>query len=89
MTKPATGRYLGTTMKIRPPHYAGGKTSIADAIAGPLPHDEDAITAPEPEAPAVAAPAEQQRSTPLPTRTPAHAVSGVERLLQQARGGGS
>ena len=30
---------------------------IADAIAGPLPHDEDAITAPEPEAPAVAAPA--------------------------------
>ena len=33
MTKPATGRYLGTTMKIRPPHYAGGKTSIAEAIA--------------------------------------------------------
>ena len=27
------GRYLGTTMKIRPPHYAGGKTSIAEAIA--------------------------------------------------------
>lgn len=89
MTKPATGRYLGTTMKIRPPHYAGGKTTIAEAVADPLPRDEDAIPTPEPETPIVAEPAVQQRSTPLPTRTPAHAVSGVERLLQQARGGNS
>ena len=89
MTKPATGRYLGTTMKIRPPHYAGGKTSIAEAIADPLPRDGDAIPTPEPETPIVAELAVQQRSTPLPTRTPAHAVSGVERLLQQARGGNS
>ncbi|WP_409048722.1 hypothetical protein AB2L57_17815 (plasmid) [Microbacterium sp. HA-8] len=87
MTKPATGKYRGTTMKIRPPHYAGGKTTIADAIVDALPRPEVAIPTPAPEAPAAVQPATQQRSAPLDTRTPAHAVSGVERLLQQARGG--
>ncbi|ALJ22514.1 hypothetical protein [Microbacterium sp. No. 7] len=87
MTKPATGKYRGTTMKIRPPHYAGGKTTIADTIVDALPRPEVAIPTPTPEAPAAVQPAMQQRSAPLATRTPAHAVSGVERLLQQARGG--
>lgn len=87
MTKPATGKYRGTTMKIRPPHYAGGKTTIADTIVDVLPRPEVAIPTPTPEAPAAVQPATQQRSAPLATRPPAHAVSGVERLLQQARGG--
>lgn len=87
MTRPAAGRYRGTTMKIRPPHYAGGKTTIADAIVDVLPRREVAIPTPALEAPAAVRPATLQRSAPLATRPPAQAVSGVERLLQQARGG--
>lgn len=87
MTRPAAGRYRGTTMRVRPPHFAGGKTTIAEPVAATLALNEDITTAPEPAAPVAAQPVTPQRSTPLPARTPAHAVSGVERLLQQARGG--
>jgi hypothetical protein len=86
MTRQATGRYRGAALKIRAPHFAGGRTMIAGAVeatAVPLLEDN---TAPEAEAPAPQ-PVTQQRSAPQPARTPAHAVSGVERLLQQARGG--
>ena len=86
MTRPAAGRYRGETLRVRPPHFAGGKTTIAEPVTATLAPTEDTITAPQPVTPAVVEPVISQRSTPLPTRTPAHAVSGVERLLQQARG---
>lgn len=86
MTRQAAGRYRGEALKIRAPHYAGGRATIAGSVEAIaiLPLEDD--TAPTVEAPAPQ-PVPQQRSTPQPTRTPAHAVSGVERLLQQARGG--
>ena len=87
MTRPAAGRYRGSTLRVRPPHFAGGKTTIAEPVTATLAPDEDTITASQPVAPPVVEPVDSQRSTPLPARTPAHAVSGVERLLQQARGG--
>jgi hypothetical protein len=89
MTRPAAGRYRGVTMRVRPPHFASGGTTIAEPVGATLtrPEGENTAPAPAPEAPVVAQPVLQQRSTPLPAHAPAHAVSGVERLLQQARGG--
>lgn len=87
MTRPAAGRYRGVTMRVRPPHFAGGGTTIAEPVGVTLARPGSENTAPAPEAPVVAQPVLQPRSTPLPAHAPAHAVSGVERLLQQARGG--
>ncbi|KYJ98576.1 hypothetical protein AB1285_22505 [Microbacterium sp. NRRL B-14842] len=87
MTRPAAGRYRGVTMRVRPPHFAGGGTTIAEPVGATLARPDSENTAPAPEAPVVAQPVLQPRSTPLPAHAPAHAVSGVERLLQQARGG--
>ncbi len=86
MTRPAAGRYRGTTLRVRPPHFAGGKATIAEPVTIALALDEDTTTAPQPAPPAVVEPVISERSTPLQARTSAHAVSGVERLLQQARG---
>ena len=87
MTRPAAGRYRGVTMRVRPPHFAGGGTTIAEPVGATLTTPDSETTAPAPEAPVVAQPVLQPRSTPLPAHAPAPAVSGDERLLQQARGG--
>ncbi|MDT0187015.1 hypothetical protein Q9S36_43210 [Microbacterium sp. ARD31] len=87
MTRPAAGRYRGVTMRVRPPHFAGGGTTIAEPVSATRTRPDGENTAPAPEEPTVAQPVLQQVSTPLPAHAPAHAVSGVERLLQQARGG--
>ncbi|MGC5224532.1 hypothetical protein ACPW96_18355 [Micromonospora sp. DT81.3] len=88
MTRPTAGRYRAGTLKIRTPHYAGGSTSISelpeDIAASVL--EVDVSTTPIPVA-SVPQPSPQQHSTAQPTPPYAKAVSGVERLLQQARGG--
>ena len=61
MTRPAAGRYRGVTMRVRPPHFAGGGTTIAEPVGVTLARPGSENTAPAPEAPVVAQPVLQPR----------------------------
>lgn len=76
MTRTGAGRYLDRTVRLRPPHKAGGFTAVTGR-SGPTsaPHSPPAVPA-TPAPPRPAAPAAPRQM----------AVSGVERLLAQARG---
>lgn len=81
--KPTAGHYQDRPVKIRPPHRAGGRVLISGAPRTKASSIQE-IPAAAQTTPVAAVPVEV---TPEPT--PAHTapVSGVERLLQQARGG--
>lgn len=88
---PAAGKYQEQTVRLRPPHLAGGTTTIASTTATSTTTTQTTGTpARVIHVPAIAAAEE----TPAPTaelvpagattaRTP---ITGVERLLAQARG---
>ncbi len=85
-TSPVAGKYKDQPVKIAPPHFAGGTTMIRYASAPieprtPAPIEPSIQPAPEP----IPAPAaiEHEPSAAPAERLP---VSGVERLLAQARG---
>lgn len=90
MFRPSAGKYQEQTVKLRPPHFAAGTTVISGVTATSTTKNEltarpQPIAAPvpaaveEPLAPA----AELVPAGSTPARTP---VTGVERLLAQARG---
>lgn len=90
MFRPAAGKYREQTVKLSPPHFAGGTAVIGGAKTPTTTQPQPAIPAPAPVA--VTAAAEETRTpaatelVPVgatPARTP---VTGVERLLAQARG---
>lgn len=90
MFRPAAGKYREQTVKLSPPHFAGGTAVIGGTTTPTTTQPKPAVPAPAPVAAPVAA-----KETPAPTaaelvpagaapaRTP---VTGVERLLAQARG---
>lgn len=90
MFRPAAGKYREQTVKLSPPHFAGGTAVIGGAKTPTTTHPQPAIPAPAPVAVTAAA---EETQTPAatelvpvgatPARTP---VTGVERLLAQARG---
>lgn len=91
MFRPAAGKYREQTVKLSPPHFAGGTVVIGGTTTPTTTQPKPAVPAPAP----VAAPAAiEETSAPAaaelvpagaaaPARTP---VTGVERLLAQARG---
>lgn len=84
MFKPAAGRYQDRAVKIRPPHRAGGRVLINGLPRQDTPSTPQASAPSEPtSAPAISKPAPE----PEPVQPHTAPVSGVERLLQQARGG--
>lgn len=90
MFRPAAGKYREQTVKLSPPHFAGGTAVIGGAKTPTTTQPKRAIPAPTPVAATAAA---EETRTPsatelvpvgtAPARTP---VTGVERLLAQARG---
>lgn len=90
MFRPAAGKYREQTVKLSPPHFAGGTAVIGGAKTPTTTQPQPAIPATAPVAVTAAA---EETQTPAatelvpvgatPARTP---VTGVERLLAQARG---
>jgi hypothetical protein len=89
---PAAGKYQEQTVRLRPPHCAGGTTTISGTAAAstttrPQTTGTPAPVVPTPAIAAVeetpAAAAELVSAGTASARTP---VTGVERLLAQARG---
>lgn len=89
---PAAGKYQEQTVRLRPPHFAGGTTTISGTAAAstttrPQTTGTPAPVVPTPAIAAVeetpAAAAELVSAGTASARTP---VTGVERLLAQARG---
>jgi len=90
MFRPAAGKYREQTVKLSPPHFAGGTAVIGGAKTPTTTQPKPAVPAP---APVAAIAAAEETRTPAatelvpvgaaPARTP---VTGVERLLAQARG---
>ena len=90
MFRPAAGKYREQTVKLSPPHFAGGTAVIGGAKNPTTTQPKPAVPAP---APVAAIAAAEETRTPAatelvpvgatPARTP---VTGVERLLAQARG---
>ena len=88
--RPAAGKYREQTVKLSPPHFAGGTAVIGDAKTPTTTHPEPAAPA---TAPAAASAVVEETRAPVtaelvtigsaPARTP---VTGVERLLAQAGG---
>ena len=87
---PAAGKYQEQTVKLRPPHFAGGTTTISVAAA-PVTTPTTTVTS-EPAVPTVAIATVEETPAPTAELVPAGAtsartpVTGVERLLAQARG---
>jgi hypothetical protein len=90
MFRPAAGKYREQTVKLNPPHFAGGTAVIGGTTTPTTTQPKPAVPAPVPvvaptaleETPAPAA-GELVPAGAAPARTP---VTGVERLLAQARG---
>ncbi len=89
---PAAGKYQEQTVRLRPPHFAGGTTTISGAAATSTTTRPQTTGTPAPVVPAPAiaaveetpgAAAELVSAGTASARTP---VTGVERLLAQARG---
>lgn len=88
---PAAGKYQEQTVRLRPPHFAGGTTTISGATATSTTTRPQTTGTPAPVVPAPAIAAVEETpaaaaelvSAGTAARTP---VTGVERLLAQARG---
>lgn len=88
MLKPFEGTVNGSPVRIRSPHYVGGKTAMPLPPSAPAP--DRPLEQPTEEAPASVEPepeiSPEIPAAPVPARTPKKPVSAVERLLQQASG---
>ncbi|WP_337007254.1 hypothetical protein [Microbacterium sp. LB12] len=88
---PAAGKYQEQTVKLRPPHFAGGTTTISVAST-PVTTTPTTTVTPVPVTPTVAIATVEETLAPAAELVPAGAtsartpVTGVERLLAQARG---
>lgn len=88
---PAAGKYQEQTVRLRPPHFAGGTTTISGGAATSTTTRPQTTGTPAPVVPAPAIAAVEETpaaaaelvSAGTAPRTP---VTGVERLLAQARG---
>lgn len=89
---PAAGKYQEQTVRLRPPHFAGGTTTISGTAATSTTTRPQTTGTPAPVVPTPAiavveetpaAAAELVSAGTASARTP---VTGVERLLAQARG---
>lgn len=87
----SAGRYKGQAVRLRPPHFAAGKTSIDFGfVVTPAPTTVSQLEAVQPDPVLVEEPA--AITTPEPVRAlvstgaRTRPVSGVERLLAQSRG---
>lgn len=88
---PAAGKYQEQTVRLRPPHFASGTTTISGATATSTTTRPQTTGTPAPVVPAptiaaveeTPAAAAELVSAGTAPRTP---VTGVERLLAQARG---
>ena len=88
---PAAGKYQEQTVKLRPPHFAGGTTTISVA-SPPVTTTPTTTVTPAPATPTVAIATVEETLASAAELVPAGAtsartpVTGVERLLAQARG---
>lgn len=88
MFRPAAGKYREQTVKLGPPHFAGGTAVIGGVTTPTTTQPKPAVPAP---APVPAPPAIEEIPAQAAELVPAGAtartpVTGVERLLAQARG---
>lgn len=91
MSSKSVGRYKGQVVRLRPPHFAGGKAAIDFGfVVAPTPTPASHPETAQPATAAVEQPA--AITTPEPARPlvstggRTRPVSGVERLLAQSRG---
>lgn len=89
---PAAGKYQEQTVRLRPPHFAGGTTTISGTAATSTTTRPQTTGTPAPVVPTPAiatveeTPAAAAELVPAGTASARTPVTGVERLLAQARG---